>query len=146
MPIYAENKGARRNYEILETFEAGIVLLGHEVKAVRAGKCSLKGASVIAKGASALLVGAVISPYQVNNVPDTYLPRRPRQLLLTKRELASLIGATQQGLTLVALKLYNKNSRIKLEFALGKGLKKQDRREKIKRREFERRKKKLLGH
>ncbi len=147
MASYAENKGVRNQYEILNTYEAGLVLLGHEVKAVRAGKVSLKGAYVVVKGGKAELVGAIISPYQVNNVAETYNPRRARPLLLHKRELNSLIGATQQqGLTLVPLKMYNKNSHIKLEFALGKGLKKHDKRQRIKDKEFQRRKQKLLGH
>lgn len=145
MAVYAENKRVRANYDVLETFEAGIVLTGHEVKAVRAGKVSLKGAYVLAKGDKAELVGAIISPYQVNNVPETYNPRRPRPLLLHRHELRSLIGASQQqGLTLVPTRMYNNNSRVKLEFVLAKGLKKHDRREKIKKREFERRRQKLM--
>ena len=154
---YAENKGVHNSYDILDKYEAGLVLHGYEVKAVLAGKISLRGAYVTVKSggsggatgrssAKAQLVGATISPYQENNVPESYNPKRARTLLLGRAELRALVGLSQQkGLTLVPLSVYNKNSKIKLEFAVGKGLKKHDQREKLKTKEFKRRKQQLDG-
>ncbi len=145
MRILAENKKAYYNYEILEKFEAGISLIGQEVKSIKSGKVSLAGSYVVLKEEEAYLIGATIPPYQPKNAPADYNPERSRKLLLKKTEIKSLIGkAKQKGLTLVPLKLYTKNGKIKLEFAVVKGKREIDKREQIKKREFERQKERLL--
>lgn len=133
------NKKAYFNYEILSRFEAGVVLYGHEVKSVRAGKASLTGAYVIIRGGEAYLVNATISPYQVANTPKRYEPDRVRKLLLKKKELLEIIrGSEQNGLTIVAIKWYNKKTYLKLEIALARGKKKADKRETLKQRDSKR--------
>jgi SsrA-binding protein len=142
MPVLATNPRAKFDYEILETFEAGLVLFGHEVKSVKKGHISLKGSYVNIKREEAWLINAQISPYQAKNTPDNYDPTRTRKLLLKKAEIKSLIGKTKQkGLTLIPLRVYTKGKRkiLKLEFALGKGKIKTDKREAIKKREDDRR-------
>ncbi len=139
MTTFIKNKKAKFNYEILETFEAGIELFGHEVKAVRAGKGKLEGSHIIIRGGEAFLVGSSIAPYQPNNTPKDYDPERPRKLLLTKKELNTLLGIeSSKGLTLIPISLYNKNRYIKLEIASAKGKKKADKRETIKERDTKR--------
>ena len=132
----ADNRKARFNYDILEKFEAGIVLAGHEAKAVKAGRAQLRGSWVKILGGEAYLVGAEIAPYQANNVPEGYDPRQTRKLLLSKKELAELGRQLEQkGLTLVPLSLYNKGNLVKLSFALVRGKKLHDRRASIAERE-----------
>ena len=129
------NRAARYNYEILETFEAGIDLLGSEVKSVRAGQVSLNESFVHLRDSQAYLVNAHIHPYQ----KTTISPTRSRKLLLHKKELISLstkIGTS--SLTLVPVALYNKGNIFKLEVGIGKGKKKWDKREAIKKRDLER--------
>lgn len=134
-----KNKKASFNFELLETFEAGVVLTGAEAKALRAGKASLNGAYVVVRGGEAFLLGASISPYQVANTPKKYDPMRTRKLLLKKKELKELETKTDnQGLTIVATKWYNRKRHIKLEIALARGKKKADKREKIKERDSKR--------
>ena len=139
MKILSENKKAYFNHEILEQYEAGIVLLGHEVKSIRSGKASLKGAYVILKDEEVFLIGASIPPYQPKNTPSSYDPERTRKLLLNKEEIKTLIGKTKQkGFTLIPLKLYTKDANIKLAFGLAKGKQKQDKRQDIKKKESDR--------
>lgn len=139
MAHYAENRKARFNYEILEKYEAGIELLGVEVKSVRSGQMSLEGAFVIARGGEAYLINANVPPYQVKNTPKEYDPLRNRKLLLTKKEISELSGSEKnKSLTIVPLTVYNKNRKIKLEIALVKGKKKFDKRENTKKRETDR--------
>ena len=88
MTAFAENRKARFNYELLEELEAGIELLGHEVRAVRTGKMTLEGAHATVRGGEVYLIGATISPYQPNNLPVGYEPTRNRRLLLTKKEIS----------------------------------------------------------
>ena len=127
----AENRRARYDYEILGVFEAGLVLHGYEVKSIKAGNVSLKGSYVVIKKNQPYLLNSYVSPYQKKNTPADYEPERSRKLLLKKSEIKSLIGKTKQkGLTLVPLKLYTKKSRVKLEFGVGKGKRKLDKREK----------------
>ena len=134
-----EHKKARFNYEILETYEAGLELLGFEVKSLRKGQGSLDGAHVIVRGGEAYLVGATIPPYQTGNTPKEYDPARTRRLLLTKKELGELSGyENKKGLTVVPLSVYNKTSRLKLSIGVGRGKKKYDKRETLKRRDTER--------
>jgi SsrA-binding protein len=139
MANYAENRKARFNYDFLEKYEAGIELLGVEVKSVRAGQMSLEGAFVIVRGGEVFLVNANIPPFQPANTPPDYDPLRNRKLLLTKKEIAELAGSEKnKSLTIVPISVYNKNRKIKLEIALVKGKKKFDKRETIKKRDTDR--------
>ena len=139
MKPLALNKTAAHSYQILETFEAGMVLLGHEVKSIRMGRLGLKGSYVVLREEEAFLVGASIPAYQPKNTPEGYSPDHARKLLLKKTEIKYLLGkSSQKGLTMVPLKVYSKRGKIKLEFALAKGLREIDKREKIKKREVER--------
>ena len=139
MKIFAKNKKAYFDYEILEKFGAGMVLIGQEVKSIKSGRMSLKGSYVVFKGEEPYLIGANIPPYQPKNAPPDYNPERPRKLLLKKTEIKHLIGKTKQkGLTLMPLKIYTKNAKIKLEFGIARGRKKADKRELIKKRETDR--------
>ena len=136
---YAENRKARFNYEILEKYEAGIELLGTEVKSVRGGQMSLEGAFVIVRGGEVYLINSNIPPYQAKNAPADYDPLRNRRLLLTKKEIAELAGSEKnKSLTIVPISVYNKNRKIKVEIALVKGKKKFDKRETLKKRDTER--------
>ena len=139
MAHYAENRKARFNYEILEKYEAGIELLGIEIKSVRSGRMSLEGAFVIVRGGEAFLINSNIPPYQVNNTPKDYDPLRNKKLLLTKKEIATLADSEKnKSLTIVPIAVYNKDRKIKIEIALVKGKKKQDKRETIKKRDTDR--------
>jgi len=139
MRVLAENKKAYFNYQILEKFEAGISLIGQEVKSLKTRGVNLAGNYVVIKDSEAFWVGAKISPYQPKNVSPDYNPERSRKLLLKKSEIKYLLGkAKQKGLTLVPLKLYTKDGKIKLEFGVVKGKRKVDKRELIKKREIER--------
>ena len=139
MTTLAYNRKAGFDYEILETYEAGLVLRGFEVKAVKTGHMNLAGSFVVAKGSQMFLINAFIPPYQPKNTPSDYDPYRSRTLLLNRAEIASLTGKTKQkGLTLAPLKVYTKRGKIKLGFAVAKGKRKFDKREKIKSREEKR--------
>ncbi|HCY17647.1 MAG: SsrA-binding protein [Candidatus Nomurabacteria bacterium GW2011_GWF2_35_12] len=139
MANYAENRKARFDYEILGKYEAGIELLGMEVKSIRNGKMSLESAFVIIRGGEAFLINVNIPPYQPNNVLKDYNPLRNRKLLMTKKEIAILAGSEKnKSLTIVPISVYNKGRKIKVEIALVKGKKKQDKRESIKKRETDR--------
>ena len=139
MATLIQNKQATFNHEILETFEAGLELFGHEVKSLRDGQGSLKGAHVVIRGGEAFLVGAHIPPYQGTNTPESYDPERARRLLLSKKELSKLTGTErQQGLTIVPISVYNKSRFLKIKIALVRGKKKHDKRHAIKKRDTER--------
>ena len=114
-------------------------LLGLEVKSLRSGQGSLEGSHITIRGGEAYLIGAHIPPYQINNTPKDYDSRRNRRLLLTKKEIAELLGKeSKKGLTIVPLSVYNSKNLIKLEIAVVRGKKKFDKRETIKKREGER--------
>ncbi len=133
------NKKATFNYEILERYEAGVVLTGSEVKALRNNLAHLAGAYVVMRDGRPYLKGAHISPYQVANTEPDYNPERERALLLSKKELAELDKSLNTaGLTVVPIKWYNKKRKIKLEIALVRGKKKADKRESIKARDVKR--------
>jgi len=137
MSVLSENKKAYFTYQILEKFEAGIVLIGQEVKAIKTGRINLAGSYVVIKNEEVYLIGCHIPPYQPKNAPPDYNPERSRKLLLRKKEIKYLIGKSKQkSLTLVPLRVYTKKGKIKLEFGLTKGKKKADRRETIKKREI----------
>jgi SsrA-binding protein len=144
MPTLAYNKRANFDYEILDSYEAGLVLFGHEVKSVKTGHVSLKGSYVTIKKSGhtipeIYLINAHISLYKKASNVKNYEPTRPRKLLLKKNEIKHLIGKKdEQGLTLVPIKIYTKHSKIKLEFGIGRGRKKYDKREVIKKREVDR--------
>ena len=138
MRVLAENKKAYFNYAVLEKFEAGISLVGQEVKSIKTRGVNLAGSYVVIKEEEVFWIGAKIPAYQPKNAPSDYNPERSRKLLLKKTEIKYLIGKVKQkGLTLIPLRLYTKNGKIKLEFGIVKGKKKIDKRELIKKRETE---------
>ena len=139
MASYAENRKIYFNYEILEKYEAGIELLGVEVKSVRSGKMSLDGAFIVVRGGEVFLINANIPPYQPNNTSQDYDSLRNKKLLLTKKEITTLAGNEKnKSLTIVPISVYNKNRKIKVEIALVKGKKTHDKRQNIKKRETDR--------
>lgn len=146
MPTLAINKTARFDYEVLETFEAGIELSGQEVKTARQGQASLKSAhAMITKDREAFLVNANFPAYKMAGKLTNYDPTHSRKLLLHRKELDYLAGKIQQpGLTLVPISLYTKGKRIKLELALAKGKKLFDKRRTIKEREEKRKVQRVL--
>jgi SsrA-binding protein len=134
----ADNRKAFHDYHILETFEAGIALLGTEVKGIREGKANLRDSYARVEGAEVWLYNVHINPYSHRGYVD-HDPRRRRKLLLHKQEIRKLIGKTvERGLTLVPTRLYFKNGKIKVALALAKGKQARDKRETIKRREIDR--------
>ena len=139
MTIYSENKKALFDYEILEKFEAGLVLFGQEVKSIKTGHINLSGTYVSLASGEPMLLGVIVPPYQPNNAGADYNEERQRKILLNKKEIDYLIGKTKtKGFSLIPLKVYEKNGRIKLEFGLARGKKKYDKKEKIKKREADR--------
>lgn len=138
----AYNRRATFDYELLEKYEAGLILQGQEVKSVKNGRVSLMGSFVVIRRTpkpEAYLVNANIPPYQPKNAPQNYEETRSRKLLLRKNEINTLVGKiSQKGLTLVPIRVYLKRGLVKLEFALARGKGKIDKREKIKKREMER--------
>ncbi len=142
-----DNPKVRFNFEILETFEAGLVLLGTEVKSLRAGRGKLEGSHVVVRGGETFLVGADIPAYQQKNASAGYDPTRARALLLTKEQQAIILKASDtKGLTIVPLSVYNKGRKLKLSIAIARGKKKFDKREAIKKRDTERDVKRELKH
>ena len=136
--VIARNKKATHEYHVLETFEAGVVLAGPEVKSVRAGKVSLAEAFARVENGEVWLHGLHISPYEPASRWNAD-PIRPRKLLLQRRQIRKLIGATQeQGYTLVPLDLYIRAGYVKLTLALARGKKLYDKREALKRKESQR--------
>ncbi|HVY72637.1 MAG TPA: SsrA-binding protein SmpB [Candidatus Paceibacterota bacterium] len=134
-----EHKKARLNYEVLEEFEAGLELLGHEVKALRAKLGKLEGAHIIVRGGEAYIVGMHIPPFQPANTPVSYDPDRSRKLLLTKKELVDIAAAdSQKGLTIVPISVYNKGTKLKVKVALVRGRKVHDKRAVLKERDTKR--------
>lgn len=134
-----QNKKIHFNYEILERYEAGIELLGVEVKSLRAGRGSLEGSHVTVRGGEAYLIGATIQPYQAGNLLKGYEATRNRRLLLTKDEIAELSAQeSKKGLTIVPVSVYTKGRKLKVEIAVVRGKKTHDKRETLKKRESER--------
>jgi len=139
MKALVSHKRAKFDYEILKSFEAGIVLLGTEVKSIKKGQGKLEGAHVIVRGEEAFLVGASIPPFQVANAKKSYDPEQTRKLLLKPKELQELASEeAQRGLTIVPIKLYNKGRNIKLEIAIVRGKKLHDKRQTLKKRDTKR--------
>lgn len=134
-----ENKKAYFDYEIIKKYEAGIELLGFEVKSLKLGQASLAGSYVVVRGGEAFILNMQIAPYQVANTPTDYNPLRARKLLLSKKELLELAELEKQKtLTIIPISVYNKGKKLKLEIVVGKGKKKFDKRETIKKRDTER--------
>ena len=143
--VVAENRKARFNYEVIETFEAGLVLTGPEVKSLRSGKAMIAESYASPQGEEIYLINAHIPEYLEAN-RFNHQPRRPRKLLLQRKQINKMMGAVnREGLTLVPLKIYfNKRGRAKLELALAKGKKLHDKRETEKARDWNREKGRLL--
>ena len=136
--LVAENRKALHDYHVLETFEAGIALLGTEVKGIREGKANLRDAYARVEKGEVWLYNVHINPYSHRGYVD-HDPRRKRKLLLHKIEIRKLIGKTvEKGLTLVPLRMYFKRGRIKVAISLVKGKQSHDKRETIRRREVDR--------
>ena len=134
----ATNRKAFFNYEVLDRLEAGVSLVGTEVKAIREGGLNFRDSYVEFRGGELFLVGCRIAPYSHGNLSN-HAEERDRKLLLHKREILKLGGkATEKGLTLIPLRAYFKNGRVKLEIGLARGKKAHDKRESIKRRDVER--------
>jgi SsrA-binding protein len=143
--VVAENRKARHNYDIIETFEAGIALEGSEVKSLREGKANIAESYASPEDGELYLINSSIQEYKQAN-RFNHEERRPRKLLMHKREIARLIGATErEGMTLVPLRLYfNDRGIAKVELALAKGRKLHDKREAEKARDWQRQKARLL--
>lgn len=138
MPTLATNKQGLYNYEVLQKYEAGIVLSGAEVKAAKKQKVNLKGAYVSYEKEDLWLKNAHISAYQPKNQPG-YEPVHPRKLLMKRREIDSLMGKSkQQGLTILPISLYTKGGLIKVKIGLARGKKSRDKRDIIKKRDADR--------
>lgn len=138
MKIVAQNRKAFHDYQIEETYEAGMMLTGTEVKSLRDGKANLKDSYVLIKDGAAYLLNCHISPYSHGNIMN-HDPLRTRKLLLHKKEITKLQGkAAQKGYSLIPLKIYFKGPRAKLEFGLGRGKRQYEKRETIKKREADR--------
>ena len=134
----AENRKAHHDFHLLETFEAGLVLLGTEVKAIREGRVNLRDSFARVEDGEVFVYNVNISPYSHRGYAD-HEPLRRRKLLLHRSEIRKLIGKTvEKGMTLVPLRLYFKNGRVKMAVSLAKGKKEYDKRETIKRREADR--------
>ncbi len=147
--VITTNKRAYFDYEIPETYEAGIELKGYEVKSIKTGRINLAGAYVIIKNNQAWLLNSDVPAYQPKNTPDDYDSKRTRRLLLKKSEIKNLMGRVQEkGLTLLPLKVYTrgKSGRIKIEIGLGKSRKKADKRQVIKKRETQREMRRNFGN
>lgn len=143
--VIAVNRQARHDFFIEETYEAGLVLEGWEVKSLRAGRVNLKESYVLIKDGEAWLFGAHISPLASASTHIQPDPTRTRKLLLNKQELNKLIGSVERrGYTLVPLKLYWKKNLVKLEIGLGKGKKLYDKRAVAKERDWQREKQRLV--
>ncbi|MCR4328811.1 MAG: SsrA-binding protein SmpB [Patescibacteria group bacterium] len=149
MVILAENKRARFDYDILETFEVGIILKGHEVKSVKSKRMGLAGSRAIIRASArrsgtrsaageVFLVGSQIPAYQPMNVSPDYTADTTRKLLLTQDEIKYLVGALREGTSLIPLNVHLKGNLIKIELALARGKKKHDKRQAIKKRTIER--------
>ena len=142
--IIAKNPTARHNYDIIDTYEAGIVLTGTEIKSIRQGKVNLKDSYATIKNGEAYIYSMHISPYEHGNIFNKD-PMRDRKLLLTKNEIRKLVGLiNQKGYTLVPISLYFQGSFVKVELGVGKGKKVYDKREALKKKDMNREIKKEL--
>jgi SsrA-binding protein len=144
MSLLAKNKKAYFDYDVLEKFEAGLVLIGQEVKSIKKGSITLKGSYIIPRNNELFLVGCHVPAYQPKNIAD-YQPDRSRKLLLKKKEIEYLIEKSQEkSLTLIPLKVYTMKGFIKIEIAVGRGKKKFDKRDSLKKKDIDKKLKKSL--
>ena len=145
--VVAQNRKARHNYFIEETFEAGLALTGTEVKSLRGGRSTIAESYVKEEGGEAWLVNANIPEYASGNL-NKHEPRRPRKLLLHRGQINKLIGAIQrEGRTVVPLQVYfNERGRAKIEIALASGKQAHDKRQSIKDRDWQRQRSRMLSH
>ncbi len=142
--VITNNRKARHEYQIIDTLEAGLVLHGTEVKSLRAGKANLKDSYASIRAEEVYLVNMHISPYSHGNI-NNHDPVRERKLLLHRKEIRKLVGKTQEkGLTLVPLKLYFKNGKVKVQLAIARGKKFYDKRHDIAKRDSDREMKRIL--
>jgi SsrA-binding protein len=136
--IIADNRKAHHDFHLLETFEAGVALVGTEVKAIREGRVNLRDSFARADGGDIYVHNVHIGAYSSRGYAD-HEPLRPRKLLLHRQEIQKLIGkTTERGMTMVPVRMYLRNGRVKIAISLAKGKKDYDRRETIKRREIDR--------
>lgn len=134
-----QNKKVHLNYELLENFEGGLELFGHEVKSIKDKQGSLEGSHIVVRGAEVYLVGSSIPAYQPKNVPESYDPERPRKILVTRKEIKELADAdSKKGVAIVPVALFTKGRKIKISFAIARGKKKFDKREDLKKRDAQR--------
>lgn len=139
MPILSVNRKAKHDYEFLETYEAGLILTGPEVKATKDGQVQLKGSYLMFQGGELWIRNMHISRYKKASGEEGYDPVRDRKVLMHKRELKKLVVKREaEGLTLVPISVYTKGDLIKLSFALARGKKKHEKRESIKKRDVAR--------
>ncbi|HWV52553.1 SsrA-binding protein SmpB [Pseudorhodoplanes sp.] len=145
LKVVADNRKARFNYEVGETFEAGVALTGSEVKSLRAGKATIAESYADSRDGEIWLINATIPEY-LQAGRDNHSPKRPRKLLLHKRQINKLIGAVErQGFTVVPLKIYfNAQGRAKVEIALARGKKLHDKRDTLKKRSWDRERGRLM--
>ncbi len=145
--VIVQNRKARFDYEILDTFEAGLVLTGSEVKALREGKGNINEAYAVVTGGELWLLNASIAPYSNASTHQMHEERRTRKILMHKKEIQYLSDQREKdGLTLVPLQLHWKRGKVKVLVGVGKGKKKFDKRETIKRREWGRQQRAMLKH
>jgi SsrA-binding protein len=136
--VIAENRKARHDYHVLDTWEAGVALLGTEVKAIREGRVNLRDSYARVENGEVWMMNVHISPYSNRGYAD-HAEKRQRKLLLHRHEIRKLVGrTTEKGLTLVPLEMYFKKGRVKVLIALAKGKQAHDKRETIRRREVDR--------
>lgn len=143
MKVLALNKRAGFDYEILEKFKAGIELTGHEAKSIKMGRINIAGSHAIIRGGELYVLGMEVPSFQPGNAPTDYDPKRTKKLLMNRGEINYLIGKLEANLTLVPLRVYTDRGLVKVELGLGRGRKKKDKRELIKKRETER---EIRGH
>jgi SsrA-binding protein len=147
MPTLAHNKRGLHGYEILDKYEAGLVLFGPEVKSVKTGHCNLNGSYISVRGNEIWLIHCHISPYPSAAGRENYPPDRERKLLLKRKETAELIGKLKaEGLTVLPISVYTKGSLIKLSIGVCRGYKAYDKRELIKKRDTDRDIQRLMRH
>jgi SsrA-binding protein len=138
-PTLADNRKARHDYFIEESYEAGLVLKGSEIKSIRAGRCNLRGGYARVQNGEVWLYDVHISPYEQSGTYFNHEPTRPRRLLLHRREISRIVGQIErQGYTIVPLRVYLKGRRAKLELGLAKGKKLYDKRNDIAERQAKR--------
>jgi SsrA-binding protein len=139
MKTLLENRKAYFDYEILESFEAGIELLGHEVKSIKSGRGIFDGSYISIKDNELWLINFSLPPYQVNNTSKDYEERRPRRLLVGKKDIEYIVKKEKQsGLTIMPISMYNKKNLVKVQIAIVRGKKSFDKRHTIKKRDTER--------